>query len=172
MAVVYLATSLDGRIADRDGSVGWLEPFEVHDYGFASFWAGVASLVLGRRTYDQVRAMGVDWPYAGKPAVVLTRRPLDDEVPEGVVARTGDLGGVIATLPAPVWLVGGSEVVRDALAAGLVDRLELFVMPVILGAGPSFTGPLDRPRTFDIEGAEPVAGGVVRLVYRRAPVPG
>ena len=73
---VYIATSIDGYIARLDGSLDWLARVEAEgeDYGYASFFAGVDVLVIGRNTYDTVLGFG-QWPYEGKRCVVLTNRP-------------------------------------------------------------------------------------------------
>ena len=77
--VIYTATSLDGYLAPRDGSVDWLEPFgEGPDLGIDAFLDTVGSLVTGRTTFDQVRSFGV-WPYGQRPTAVLTRRADDGQ---------------------------------------------------------------------------------------------
>ena len=78
--ILYIAVSVDGYIADADGGVGWLPSGDGggDDYGYAGFYAGVDAIVMGRRTYEQVRGFGVAWPYPGKPAYVFTNRAADD----------------------------------------------------------------------------------------------
>src|SRR5918997_6056408 len=91
----HIAVSLDGRIARPDGSVDdWLAAdYPAEDFGFDAFLAGVDAILMGRGTYDAVRRLG-DWPYTGKPTVVLTTRPLDYPPPAGVAARSGDVAAV------------------------------------------------------------------------------
>lgn len=120
---IYAATSVDGYLAPPDGSVGWLEAFGGGpDLGYDDFYRSVGSLVVGRTTYEQVRGFG-DWPYAGKPAVVLTRRGALVDLPDGVTSDDGsDLLGLVrrlgaATPDGTIWLVGGGEVHRAFLAA-------------------------------------------------------
>lgn len=163
--VVYIAVSLDGFIADSQGGVGWLAPFEANDYGYEDFVAGVDHLVMGRTTYDQVRSFGM-WPYDGKRVVVMTTRPLEENAPQGVTSWRGDDMTALADLPGTTWLVGGTGAIRPFLAASLVDRMRLFVMPVLLG---------DGIRLFDGHAAMPLrlhanhrhADGVVELDYWR-----
>lgn len=64
--IVYIATSLDGYIADRDGGLDWLHsiPNPDHsDFGWAEFMAGVDALVMGRTTFETVCGFDCDWPY-------------------------------------------------------------------------------------------------------------
>jgi len=168
---LYAAVSLDGCLADAGGQVGWLTPFESQDYGMAGFLAEIGTVLTGRTTYDQVRGFG-DWPYAGKRVVVLTRRPLDPEPPPGVEAAAGDVGAVVARLRAEtagdIWLLGGAALARDCLARGIVDTLELFVMPLTLGAGIRLFATQVLPRDWRLDAARPYPNGVVALAYRRA----
>ena len=71
--ILYIAASVDGYIATADGGVDWLTPFDDCEYGFEAHVATVDTVVLGRRTYDQVRGFG-DWPYADFRTRVLTDR--------------------------------------------------------------------------------------------------
>ena len=60
--IYYVASSLDGYIADENGGVDWLpDPVEGEDFGYGEFYDGIDALLMGRRTYDQVRGFG-DWP--------------------------------------------------------------------------------------------------------------
>ena len=78
----YVATSLDGFIADREGSVDWLAPYDARLYGYDKFVGEVGALIMGRRTYEMIIAIGEEWPYTGKPVCVLSSRSLGD-VPHG-----------------------------------------------------------------------------------------
>jgi len=143
---LYIATSLDGFIADAEGGVDWLNDFETGvDYGTDAFMAEIDTLIMGRATYDQVVGFGA-WPYAGKRCFVLTSRPIAD-APEGVEA-TSDLAGLIAELRedgAQVWILGGAATVDGCRAMGALDTVELFVMPVLLGSGvPLFAEEAER----------------------------
>jgi len=72
--VVYIATSLDGYIADANGSLDWLNTVpnpDSTDYGFADFMDGIDALVMGRKTFETVLGFGGDWPYS-KPVFVLS----------------------------------------------------------------------------------------------------
>ena len=138
----YLAISADGNIADSQGGVGWLERFDGVQLGFDDFLKTQRAIVMGRTTYDQVLSFG-KWPYQGKDVVVVTSRPLGD-APDRVSAYSGAIADIPNVLPkqGDVWVLGGGKLVSAMLAAGLVDRLELFVMPVVLGGGvpPDYPG--------------------------------
>ena len=168
--ILYAAISIDGCLADAEGGIGWLAPFDAQDYGMAGFLARIGVLLTGRATYDQVRGFA-EWPYAGKRVVVLTHRPLDPDPPAGVEAAQGDLGALVARLKAEttgdIWLLGGAAVARAAWARGLVDRLELFVIPVMLGAGIRLFGAAGALRGWRLTATRPFPNGVVELDYDR-----
>lgn len=139
-AVAYLAVSLDGFIADRDGGVGWLDDFAdaQEDGGYEAFVQGVDTVVMGGRTYRQVtQELSPDvWPYAGLDCRVWTH----DSGPLPHAQRIE--GGLAAWLHAEkqkpgrdIWLCGGAELIAAAAAAGEVDRWHLTVLPVLLGGG-------------------------------------
>lgn len=161
--VLLAACSLDGRIADAAGGVGWLAPFEAAgDHGLGEFQAGVARVVMGRSTYEQVRGFGA-WPYEALPTTVLTRRALPG-APAGVVAARGDAAAVARAWSGTVWLNGGASVFAAFLAADLVDRLEMCLVPALLGAGPALL-PAATRRTPRLAGVRRWPSGLVRLSY-------
>ncbi|BDG70618.1 dihydrofolate reductase family protein [Roseomonas fluvialis] len=168
---LYAAVSLDGCLADSQGGVGWLAPFEAEDYGMDAFLAEVGTVLTGRTTYDQARGFG-EWPYAGKRVVVMTHRALDADAPDGVEAAQGDLAGVIARLrretTGDIWLLGGAALAQACLARGLVDSIEIFVMPLLLGAGLRLFATDGAPRALTLREARPYPNGVVALNYARA----
>lgn len=166
--VLYIAMSLDGFIADAEGGVHWLAPFDSPAYGYDDFVAGVDSLVMGRATYDQALRFG-PWPYTGKRVTVMTSRPLPD-APDGVTAWRGDnVAQLRADLPGTIWLVGGAQAIHPFLTAGLIDRMRLFVVPRLLGRGVRlFDHGKGLPTPLPLLAARSFDTGVVELDYGQA----
>jgi dihydrofolate reductase len=168
----HIAVSLDGRIARADGAVDWLElagPPE--EFGFAAFYAGVDAILMGRGTYEAVRRMG-EWPYPDKPAFVVTHRDLPDR-PPGVEPLAGAVTAIAAALDARghrrVWVEGGGDLLRQMMAAGRLDVLEMAVLPVVLGSGiPLFPEGTAETR-FTLRSCAPRTGGALHLIYDRLP---
>lgn len=171
---VYIAASVDGFIADPKGGVDWLDPFSTEDFGYAAFFRSIRAVVMGRRSFDQVMGFG-EWPYAGKPCVVLSHRPPPPGVPEGVMfraARPADVAAELRTrVGGDVWVMGGAETIAGFLEAGCVDTLELFLIPVLLGDGIPLFPRRAALRPLTLRGTKPYAAGVVRLTYRVASAP-
>lgn len=137
--VYYVAASMDGYIAREDGSVDWLEDLGIsaEDSGFEEFFASVDGVVMGRKTWDQIRGFG-DWPYGDKPAWVCT-----GSEPEAIAdCALQDAREPVAVCEAAralglqsLWLVGGGALAESFLGAGLLNRIVLSQMPVLLGRG-------------------------------------
>jgi dihydrofolate reductase len=144
----YTATSIDGRIADEENSLGWLFQFSHDPAGddrYATFVAGIGAIVMGSTTYEwilreEIRDDPSRWPYE-QPTWVFTSRDLPGLPGADIRFVTGPVepvhAEIAALLPAgqDLWLVGGGELVGLFLDAGLLDALHLGVAPVFLGGG-------------------------------------
>jgi dihydrofolate reductase len=166
--LLSMAVSLDGFLADAKGGVGWLDPFGSDDVGMEAFFASVTTFIMGRTTYDQVLTFPT-WPYSGKRVVVLTRRPLRD-APEGVEARADDPAAIVKDLKKStkgiVWHQGGGISAQPYLDRGLVDELQLDVVPVTLGRGIPLFQPGSKPLKLSLIETRSFSSGIVRLRYR------
>jgi dihydrofolate reductase len=167
---LYVAISIDGFIADAQGSVEWLEAYPPVPVAFSRFIDGVGTIVSGRTTYDNGRDRG--WP-AAPQTIVVTSRPLADA--PNVTAYDGPLDALIARLldavdERDVWVIGGGRLMAAFLDADAVDRIILFVVPHVLGSGtPLFSG-LRRPRPLRFVSAGPHGDdGIIRLIYEPLP---
>jgi dihydrofolate reductase len=165
----YVATSLDGFIADREGSVDWLAPYEPHNYGYDRFLGEIGAIVMGRRTYELIRAVGEEWPYAGKPVIVLSSSSLG-EAPPGVIPNTRGIRAALQqareATRKDIWVIGGAVTMQSALEERLIDTVELFVVPVLLGAGLNLLNDLSQRPALLFDGIEAFPDGVVKLRYQ------
>lgn len=172
--IVYIGTSLDGYIADRDGGLDWLQrvPNPDHsDFGFADFMAGIDALVMGRITFETVCSFDVDWPYS-KPVFVLSST-LDD-VPEALQGRaeivSGSLPNVLETLHnrgLNRLYIDGGKTVQSFLAQDLIDELIITRVPILLGGGTSLFGSLAAPLELEHLSTDVLNGTIVQSHYRR-----
>jgi dihydrofolate reductase len=137
---LYIATSIDGFIADERGGVEWLEAFlvEGEDYGYGEFMARVGAIVMGATTYEDDLGRG-EWPYGATPTWVFTHNDLARPATGTVHLTSAPIPEVLrdirATTAANVFLVGGANLVDQFLAENAIDELILTIAPVLLGTG-------------------------------------
>ncbi len=175
--ILYIATSVDGYIARRDGAVDWLDPAAdpaggpVEDYGYGEFIAGVGAVLMGRVTYAQIRASGGDYPYPNAAGYVFSRTRAGEQDDHVRFVDGSDPAGLVARLKREqdknLWLVGGGQLVREFLRLDLIDRIELFILPVILGDGIPLFPPATPQRNLTLESCQRYATGLAQLTYRR-----
>ena len=168
--IYYLAVSLDGHLARLDGGIDWLEPYSIPELGFHDFIARIGTTVIGRRTWDQIATFG-SYPYGNIPGVVATSRPLNG--PEAPVkAAEGTPSQIMKAAreagPGPYWVVGGAHLATGLVDAGLITRIDLFTIPVLIGAGkPAFINRSDI--ALDLIDTETYPKGIVRTSWRPKP---
>jgi dihydrofolate reductase len=162
---VFIATSLDGFIAKKDGAIDWLKTVEREgeDYGYAEFAASIDTLIVGRGTYDTV--LGFDaWPWDGKNVVVATHRPTRPKKNE--LFASGDPATLLRAIPsAKRCYVDGGKLIQQFLAAGLIDELTLSVLPILLGEGIPLFG-ASAERRFQLLSSSSFPSGLVQSKYR------
>jgi dihydrofolate reductase len=148
--ILYTACSVDGFIAEGDGSIEWLNEMpnpDNTDYGYHGFFESVDTLLIGHKTYKQVMAMGKGNPYAGKKSYVITTQDLlSDDADVEYLSK--DIPGFIHNLKAKtgadIWCVGGGALNALLIDHGLLDELKVFVMPIVLGAGVALAPDISR----------------------------
>ncbi|MGE7955400.1 dihydrofolate reductase family protein [Pseudomonas sp. NPDC089530] len=192
--IVAAFISLDGVIQapggpgeDTSGGFrfgGWLVPYadEVFGQVMQALFAQPFELLLGRRTYDIFAGY---WPHieadSGNGAIaevfnrvpkhVATHHPetLDWHNSHGL---PGNLADAIRTLKqqdgAPLLTQGSGELVRQLLAAGLVDELRLMIHPVLLGHGKRLFDGAAQPSAFTLTDCTTSTSGVLLTRYVRA----
>jgi dihydrofolate reductase len=166
---VFIASSLDGYIATRDGSLAWLEAAarDDEDYGYQSFLDTVEALAMGRRTYDHLAHLD-PMPFGGRPVFVFThRRPPPragvtfwSQSPRGALDRWSAMG------LGRVYVDGGA-LISGFLAEGLIDDLVLTTVPVLLGDGLPLFHPVPVSAQLRLEGVRSWPSGFVNRTYSR-----
>ncbi len=129
------AMSLDGFIAGPKGEIDWIVADPEID--FEALFGRFDTVLAGRRSYEAARKMGsgVGTPGMEVHVVSTTLRPADH--PD--VSVSSDPAALVSSLKEKpgrdIWLFGGGELFRSLLQLGLVDRVQIAVVPVLLGGG-------------------------------------
>lgn len=173
----YVASTIDGFIADRDDNIDWLLQFGFDSFqdDYDRFMAEVGAIVMGSTTYEYILGEGDQpWSYGTTPVWVLTTRSLplvpgaDIRFFQGDVVELHEQALAVAG-GKNVWLVGGGKVAAQFANAGLLDELLLTIVPIILGSGKQLLpiGSVTEP--LDLVSTTPFPQGAIGLRYRLAP---
>ena len=163
--ILYIAASLDGYIARPDGAIDWL-PID-QDYGYPQFLESISTVILGRKTYEQVLAFG-EYPYLNQHNVILTHRsdislPPNAEVWSDVSAER--ISSLREKSEKDIWLVGGSEVIRPFLELNAIDRLIVSICPILIGEGIPLFLPNSLQSRLKLANSQTFDSGLVQLTY-------
>lgn len=173
--------SLDGCTEDRHGAIDWAPPDDDVFVSITGLMRSAGTYLYGRRMYETMAVWETDpnlaarsdltadyasvWQAADK--VVYSSTLTELPTANTRLERHFDPGDV-ATLKATAdrdLLIGGPHLAAQALAAGLVDELALFVWPVVLG-GRNLALPTDLRADLELTDELRFDNGVVHLRYR------
>jgi dihydrofolate reductase len=171
---VFIATSLDGFIARKDGSIDWLMKANAsasgsEDGGYCFFIKTVDVLIMGRESFAKVLDFE-QWPYGNLPVIVMSSQPIviplhlqhtvsnSSEEPQKLVKRLAQEGFK------HLYIDGGITIQRF-LAQNLIHELTITITPVLIGCGRLLFGSL--PDDIELEHVETrsLSGGFVQLKY-------
>jgi len=170
--------SLDGYVADEDGKWDWSEPDEAVHAFVNDLARPVGTWLLGRRMYDvlvawetiddeqpEMRDFAEIWRSADK--VVYSRTLAEPSSARTRIEREFDPGAVrrIKDGAERDLTVGGPDLAAQALRAGLVDEIQLFLSPIVVGGGnAALPGGVRVP--LELLDERRFGNGVVYLRYR------
>ena len=164
-----VAMSVDGFIAGPHGEYDWIAPDPSFDFG--ALWDRFDTLLMGRRTFEVALTRFEMVEKMGKRVVVVSTT-LDPAKHPGVTVIRDSVAQAVAALKAQpgndIWLMGGGVLFRNLLDAGLVDTVELTVIPVLLGRGVPLL-PEGRRCALQLKGQKSYPNGTLLLVYSALP---
>lgn len=172
--IVFIATSLDGYIADKQGKIDWLNsvpnPDNI-DTGFFALMERIDGLVMGRNTLEAVLSFDCDWPYT-KPVFVLSNTMT--KVPQGFEEKVflvkGELKNIIAELNTKGFkdlYIDGGATIQSFLNEDLIDQMVITRFPILLGGGIPLFSELTQPLNFKVTKNEVVLENLVKTTYVR-----
>jgi dihydrofolate reductase len=180
--LIYSAiTSLDGYVADENGNFDWAAPDEeVHAF-VNDLERPVGTYLYGRRMYEVMRYWESAPTSGAEPSVMRDYAELWQAADKIVYSTTLEEVSSARTRlerdfdPEAVrrlkasaesdLSVGGPALAAEALSAGLVDEIHLFLTPIVIGRG-NHALPSDVRVNLELLDERRFAGGVVHLHYR------
>jgi dihydrofolate reductase len=159
--------SLDGFLADENGGYDWIPAEPAVDFG--AYLEKIDTLLMGRVTYAAAAATDEGAALLGARRVVVVSTTMDPDAHPAVEIVSDAVESAVRTLKTEqgrdIWLFGGGRLFRSLLEAGLVDRVELAVMPVLLGAGVPVLPGLDGVVKLALHSSELFPSGMTLMKY-------
>jgi dihydrofolate reductase len=139
---VFIATSIDGYIADKNGGIDWLHSIpnpNNEDMGYIEFTKNIDALVMGRTTFETVCGFDIDWPYT-KPVFVLSNTL--NKIPESHKGKAFLVKGSLTEILEKIHKKGyhrlyidGGATIQSFLKEDLIDEMIITIIPIVLGGG-------------------------------------
>ena len=169
---LYIAISLNGKIANPDGTVDWLESIpnpEKSDYGYSNFYKTIDTTIQGNNTYKQIVGWGIDFPYADKKNYVFTRDQKLEHTKYVEFVSSNHINFINQLKKESgkdIWLIGGGQLNTMFLNEKLIDEIHVFVMPIVLANGIELFEALPKQTNLKLIDTKTYTSGAVELKYK------
>ncbi|MDN3203002.1 dihydrofolate reductase family protein [Algoriphagus sediminis] len=170
---LYIAISLDGFIARKNGDIDWLEnlpnPNKL-DYGYGEFIDGIDTVIMGRSTYEKILSFGIDWPYSEYESFIFTRKAgylTKTTRTQALALSQQNIELIKSKSQKSVWLVGGGEIITELLNMDEIDEMIICIIPTIIGNGIPLFPNHPKETQFELVNTKPFDTGAVILTYKR-----
>lgn len=147
----FIAASVDGFIADKNGGIDWLQSCldpqadmgDDADMGMSAYFDSVDCLIMGRKCMEKIASFNLSdqqWPYKGMRVIALSNslNSVPDNIADKVELYSGDLQALLVQLEAEGFqhaYIDGGSTICEFIALGLLDEITVTQMPVLLGEG-------------------------------------
>jgi len=171
---VFIARSLDGYIAGKNGELDWLHAIpnpENIDMGFVKLMERVDAIVMGRTTFETVCGFEGEWPY-NKPVFVLstTLKTIPEKYKEKAELVKGTIPEILDSINKKGYknlYIDGGTTIQSFLKEDLIDELIITTIPILLGGGFPLFRELPKQLAFEHVSSEVFLSQVVQDSYRR-----
>lgn len=170
---VFIAMSLDGFIAKPGDDLSFLKRVEKEgeDYGYADFTSTVDTILIGRKTYDYVRAhIGLSHYENGEREVYVFTRT-DRPAVGKTTFFSGNPADLVRRLKSAegkgIYCDGGAEIINELLKHDLIDEFIISVVPVMLGDGTRLFKRGRPEQNLELVNTVAYDTGLVQVHYRR-----
>jgi dihydrofolate reductase len=163
-----VAMSLDGYIAGPGGEYDWIIMDPAIDFG--ALFAQFDVVLMGRATFEVSASQMNGGGMFGIRAIVCSRTLEAADYPGLSIVK--DAAAAVAELKnqegKDIWLMGGGALFHRLLEAGLVDTVEIALIPVLLGGGIPMLPPPCRKVKLELTSSKDLSTGIVLLTYNVA----
>lgn len=170
---LFIAMSLDGYIANKDGNVDWLRGEKAAEDDMSSyneFIRDVDTVLMGWNTYHQITTVlsPKEWIYGDLTTYVLTHRSQPStELIRFVSEDTGTLVKRLKQEPGKdIWICGGPRIVAPLVRENLIDRFHISIIPTLLGSGIPLFEATDGTIQLHLVGTQNY-NGILDVIYER-----
>ena len=166
------ANSLDNYLARRDGSVDWILFGDETAELMKDMWARFDTIVMGRKTYEHGKKYApknARNPFAGIRSIVFSRTidPANEHEVEVVSSDPGEfVRGLKSEEGKDICVMGGGELGKTLLEAGVIDEIGFNIHPVLLGEGIPLFHNMNRQIDLELTECRAFKNGCVYLNYR------
>lgn len=171
---VFIATSIDGYIADKNGSVDWLNSIpnpDGDDMGYIEYTKNIDALVMGRTTFETVCGFDVPWPY-DKPVFVLSNTLT--KIPKSHESKAFLIKGSLTEILEQIHNKGykslyidGGLTIQSFLNEDLIDEIIISTIPIVLGGGYPLFSQLTTPLDFELVESKVFINKINQTHYKR-----
>lgn len=139
---LFIAMSVDGYIADKNGGVAFLQGHEdrlENESTYSEFIKKIDTVLMGWNTYNQIitELSPDNWVYDNLLTYVFTHREQQDS--DKIIFTSDNLEELIEKLKGvegkDIWICGGADLVQQAISSDVIDEYLISIIPTILGNG-------------------------------------
>lgn len=171
---LYTASTIDGFIATKTGSVDWLKDYEdsesnTNDYGYHDFLETIDTTLMGYNTYLSICGLWTPFPYPDKSNFVFSKNHTkhDQNPVEFISTNIVDFCLKLKTsIGKDIWLIGGSQINAALLNANLIEEIIVTYIPAVLGTGIPLFSENTRYKRFEMISTSTFERSVVQITFR------
>ena len=171
--VLYIAMSIDGYIADKNGKVDFIKgqnDIEQNGDSYTNFIKKVDTVVMGWNTYHQIvtELSPNKWVYNDMTSYVITHRALKST--ENIVFTQTAPCDLIKQLKQQkgdkIWICGGANIIQPLIQYELIDEYMISIIPTILGSGIRLFGETQQQIKLKLIQTQ-YDNGITELIYKK-----
>ena len=167
--ILYIATSIDDFIADKNGGVDWLPSNEDPDdiCGYKALMKRISIIIMGSKSYKQILGFG-DWAWKDKHTYVFSSKPHIHEHSNIEFVQTDPKTFIdqlkIKQPNQDIWLLGGAELIASFAKEKLIDECVITIIPKSLNDGVKLELSLEE---FDLVSEKSCMDSIIQKIYQR-----